>query len=208
MRNLLLSGLLIVSASMAQASTYKLDAAHSIVGFSVKHLVVSKVKGRFNKFDGTFNFDEKTNEASKIEIKVDAASVDTNDKKRDEHLMSPDFFDVKNNPELKFVSDKVTVKKDKPVKLTGQLTMRGVTKPVTLELTYGGAVTDPWGNEKVGFTINGKINRKEWGINWNKTLDKGGLTVSDEVMIEIEGEAMKDKAPAAAAPAEAPPAKK
>jgi polyisoprenoid-binding protein YceI len=192
MRNFVLSGLLILSSALAGATTYKMDPVHSVVGFSVKHLVVSKVKGRFNKFEGSFNFDEKNMEASKIEIKIDPASVDTNDKKRDEHLMSPDFFDVKKNPEMKFVADKVVVKKDQAVKLAGQLTMRGVTKPVTLDLTYGGSVTDPMGNEKVGFTISGTINRKDWGVNWNKTLDKGGLTVSDDVMIEIDGEAIKE----------------
>ncbi len=198
MKKLILPGLLSLAfASSTFAATYKMDPVHSVVGFSVKHLVVSKVKGRFNKFEGSFNFDEKTNEASKIEIKIDPASIDTNEKKRDEHLMSPDFFDVKKNPEMKFTADKVTVKKDEAVKVSGQLTMRGVTKPATLDLTYGGSVTDPMGNEKVGFGLTGKINRKDWGINWNKTLDKGGLTVSDEVMIEIEGEAVKDKAPAA-----------
>lgn len=192
-KKLIFSSFLFLAVA-AQAAQYKLDPAHTIVGFSVKHLVVSKVKGRFNKFDGGFVFDEKKNEVSKIDVKVDPTSVDTNDKKRDEHLMSPDFFDVKKNPEMHFKSDKaVTVKADQPVKVTGELTMRGVTKPVTLDLTYGGTVTDPWGNEKVGFTLAGKINRKDWGINWNKTLDKGGVTVSDDVMIEIEGEAQKQK---------------
>jgi polyisoprenoid-binding protein YceI len=196
MTKFILSGLLILATFAAQAATYKLDPVHSVMGFSVKHLVVSKVKGRFNKAEGGFNFDEKTMEASKIDIKLEAASIDTNDKKRDEHLMSPDFFDVKKFPDLHFTADKVTVKKDEAVKVPGQLTMRGVTKPVTLDLTYGGSIIDPMGNEKIGFSLTGKINRKDWGINWNKTLDKGGLTVSDEVMIEIEGEAIKDKAPA------------
>ncbi len=181
-------------AFASQAAPYKLDASHSIVGFSVKHLVVSKVKGRFNKFEGSFQFDEKKNEVSKIEVKIDPASVDTNDKKRDEHLASPDFFDVKKHNEMKFKINKpVIVKLNEAVKVSGDLTMRGVTKPVTLDLTYTGSATDPWGNEKVGFALAGQINRKDWGVNWNKTLDKGGLTVSDEVMIEIEGEAGKAK---------------
>jgi polyisoprenoid-binding protein YceI len=188
----ILAGLLLFAFS-AQAASYKLDPTHTIVGFSVKHLVVSKVKGRFNKFDGSFDFDDKKNEVNKVEVKVDATSIDTNDKKRDEHLGSPDFFDTKKFPEISFKADKIAVKKDQPTKVTGNLTMRGVTKPVSLELTYGGSVVDPWGNEKVGFTLNGKINRKDWGINWNKNLDKGGVVASEDVMIEIEGEAAKDK---------------
>jgi polyisoprenoid-binding protein YceI len=178
----------------ALAATYKLDPAHSVVGFSVKHLVVSNVRGNFNKFEGSFDFDEKKNEVSKIDVKIDPSSINTNDKKRDEHLNSPDFFDTKKNPEMRFKADKpVVVKKDQPTKITGDLTMRGITKPVTLDLTYGGSVVDAWGNEKVGFALKGKINRKDWGINWNKTLDKGGVTVSDDVNVEIEGEGTKNK---------------
>lgn len=193
----LLVAVLFVSA--ASAATYNVDESHSIVGFSIKHLVVSKVKGRFNKFSGSFDFDEKKNEVSKIDVKVDVTSVDTNDKKRDEHLSSPDFFDVKNHANMTFTADKVVVKKDKAVKVSGNLTIKGVTKPVTLDLTYGGSVVDPWGNQKVGFSLSGKINRKDWGLNWNKTLDKGGLAVGEEVNLEIEGEA------AVAKPAEAKP---
>jgi polyisoprenoid-binding protein YceI len=185
---------LLFLAFAAQASNYKLDPAHGTVGFSVKHLMVSKVRGHFNKFEGQFVFDEKKNEVNKVEVKVDPASIDTSDKKRDEHLNSPDFFDTKKFPEMKFKSDKpVVVKIDHPTPITGELTMHGVTKPVTLDLTYTGAVTDPWGNEKVGFSLAGKINRKDWGLNWNKALDKGGVTVSDDVAIEIEGEAQKQK---------------
>ncbi len=173
----------------AQAATYNVDESHSVVGFSVKHLVVSKAKGRFNKFSGSFDFDEKKNEVSKIDVKIDVTSVDTNEKKRDEHLSSADFFDVKNHPSMTFVADKVVVKKDKAVAVKGNLTIKGITKPVTLDLTYGGSIVDPWGNQKVGFSLSGKIHRKDWGLNWNKTLDKGGLAVGEDVTLEIEGEA-------------------
>ncbi|MEZ0393110.1 MAG: YceI family protein [Pseudobdellovibrionaceae bacterium] len=190
-----ISALTFLIATTAFAAVYKIDPAHTNVGFSVKHLVVSTVRGNFNKFEGSFDFDEKKNEVSKIDVKVDPASINTNNKKRDEHLVSPDFFDAKKNPELRFKSDKsVIVKQDQTVKITGDLTMRGVTKPVTMDLTYGGMVTDAMGTEKVGFSLRGKINRKDWGINWNKALDKGGVTVSDEVMIEIDGEGNKEKA--------------
>jgi polyisoprenoid-binding protein YceI len=180
-------------SNLALAATYKLDPAHSDVGFSVKHMVISNVKGRFNKVEGSFDFDEKTSEVSKIDVKVDAASINTNDAKRDEHLMSPDFFDVKKFPDIRFTADKVKVKKDSSVKVNGQLTIKGVTKPVTMDLTYGGSVIDPNGNEKVGFSLSGKIDRKNWGITWNKNLDKGGVAVSNEVAIAIEGEANKAK---------------
>ncbi|MGZ5278343.1 MAG: YceI family protein [Pseudobdellovibrionaceae bacterium] len=185
--------------SQSQAAVYKMDPVHSIVGFSVKHLVVTKVKGRFDQFEGSFYFDEKSNEVSKIIVQIDTNSIDTNDTERDIHLKSPDFFDVKKFPDMKFTADKVIVKQDSPVQIKGHLTMKGVAKPVTLDLAYGGAVSDPMGNEKVGFSLTGRINRKDWGINWNKTLDKGGLTVSDEVRIEIEGQAKKEST--AAAPA-------
>lgn len=176
----------------AQAASYKLDPSHSTVGFSVRHLVVSKVKGHFGKFEGSFEFDEKKMEVSKVDVKIDAASIDTAEAKRDEHLNSPDFFDTKKFPEITFKADKASVKKDKPTKISGTLTMRGVSKPVTLDLTYGGSVVDPWGNEKVGFSMSGKIDRKDFGLTWNKSLDKGGVAVSDEVMLEIEGEAQKE----------------
>jgi len=180
-------------SAVVDAASYSLDTAHSVVGFSVKHMVVSKVKGRFNKFEGSFDFDEKKNEVSKINVKVEVGSIDTNNKKRDDHLSSPDFFDAKKFPTMTFTANKVVVKKDQTVKVSGDLTLRGVTKPVTLDLTYGGSVVDPSGNEKVGFSLAGKINRKDWGVSWNKTLDKGGLAVSEDVMIEVEGEANKAK---------------
>jgi polyisoprenoid-binding protein YceI len=189
---MLLASLLFLAFS-AHSATYKMDPAHSSVGFSVKHMVVSKTKGHFSKFEGAFNFDEKKNEVSKVDVKIDPASVDTADRKRDDHLNSPDFFDVKKYPEMKFKSDKpVVVKSGQTVPVTGDLAMHGVTKPVTLDLTYGGTVTDPMGKVRVGFTLAGKINRKDWGLAWNKNLDKGGVAVGDEVNIEIEGEAIKD----------------
>lgn len=189
----LILAMVVMMSGSAFAATYKIDGAHSVVGFSVKHLVVSKVKGRFNKFEGSFDFDDKKNEVTKVDVKIDAASIDTNDKKRDEHLSSPDFFDVKKHGQILFKADKATVQKDKTTKVEGFLTIKGVTKPVTLDLTYGGSIVDPSGNTKVGFSLTGKIDRKEFGVSWNKTLDKGGVAVSDEVMLEIEGEAQKAK---------------
>ena len=196
MRTIILS-LMLLLALPSFAASYKLDPAHSQVGFAIKHLVISTVRGNFNKFEGTFDFDEKSGVVSKVDVKIDSTSINTNDKKRDEHLNSPDFFDTKKHPEIRFKSDKgAAVKKDQTVKISGDLTMRGVTKPVTMDLTYLGTMTDAWGNEKVGFSLRGKVNRKDFGINWNKALDRGGMTLADDVVIEIEGQATKEKAAA------------
>lgn len=176
----------------ALATPYSLDAAHAEVGFKVKHLMISDVKGRFNKFEGAFEFDEKKSEIKNIDVKITMASVDTNDKKRDEHLAGDDFFSAAKFPMMTFKSDKaIAVKTGKSVKVAGTLTIRDVTKPVTLDVEYRGAMTDPWGNEKIGFSATTKINRKDFGVKWNKDLDKGGVAVGDEVTIMIDGEAGK-----------------
>lgn len=192
MKKLVLFLALAVSSS-ALAANYQLDPSHGEVGFIAKHLMVSKVRGRFTKFEGSFAFDEKKNEVSNVEIKVDPSSIDTANAKRNDHLKSPDFFDVTKFKDLTFKADKVVVKKDAAVKVNGNLTMHGVTKPVTLELTYNGSTIDPWGNQRVGYSLSGKLNRKDWGLNWNQNLDKGGVAVSDEIALEIEGEAIAKK---------------
>lgn len=193
MKKLILGTLVLAASSLAFAANFTLDPAHSEVGFSVRHLMISNVKGKFNKYDGKFVFDEKSGKLSNVEVNIDPKSIDTNDDKRDEHLRSPDFFDTAKHGKMTFKGDKVELKDGKPVKITGTLNMRGVSKPVALDIDYRGVVTDPWGNEKVGFGLTGKLNRKDWGISWNKALDKGGVTVSDEVALNIEGEALKEK---------------
>lgn len=193
MKKIVLGLLITAAASMSFAANYTLDPAHSEVGFSVRHLMISNVKGKFNKYDGKFVFDEKTGKLSGVEVNIDPKSIDTNDDKRDEHLRSPDFFDTAKYSKITFKGDKVESKDGKPVKITGTLTMRGVTKPVTLDIDYRGTITDPWGNEKIGFGLTGKINRKDWGVSWNKALDKGGVTVGDDVAVNIEAEATKAK---------------
>jgi polyisoprenoid-binding protein YceI len=185
---------LLLGSSFSFAGPFKLDPAHSEVGFSVKHLVYANVKGRFNKFDGGFSYDDKTKTVSNIDVKVDTTSIDTNDKKRDDHLMSADFFDAKKNPTLTFKADKIAgVEPGKTFKVPGTLTMRGVSKPIALEVEFRGLTTDPWGNEKLIFGATSKIQRKDWGINWNKALDKGGMVVGEDVVINVEGEAGKAK---------------
>lgn len=184
-------GLLLFGFCKVEAASYKIDAAHSEVGFQVTHLMISKVKGRFGQFEGTFEFDEKKAELKAIDIKVEMASVNTDNKDRDEHLRKDDFFNASKYPTMTFKGDKVEFKDGKPVKVNGSLTLRGVTKPLALDIDYRGSAIDPWGNEKIGFSATGKINRKDFGVNWNKALDKGGVAVSEEVMITIEGEAQK-----------------
>jgi polyisoprenoid-binding protein YceI len=184
---------LMFAVVQAQAGTFEIDKAHSEVGFSVKHLVLFNAKGNFKTFSGTFDFDEAKGELKNVNVEIDVASVNTNEPDRDKHLVSPDFFDAAKHPKMTFKSTKVEFKDKKPVKVMGTLTMRGVTKPVTLEVDYKGSAMDPWGNTKLGFTAKAKINRKDWGVNWNKNLDKGGVAVSEEVEIVIDAQASAKK---------------
>lgn len=191
MKKILFGLALTVSSSMISAAPYEIDRSHSEVGFAVKHLVISTVKGSFKDFSGEIDFDSKNLEKSKFTAKIKAASVFTNDEKRDEHLRNEDFFFTQKYPEILFKSTKVEGNKPEGFKVHGDLTMRGVTKPVVLDVTYNGEVKDPWGNIKAGFTAVTKINRKDFGIVWNKALDSGGLTVGDDVTIQLEIEAKK-----------------
>jgi polyisoprenoid-binding protein YceI len=173
------------------AAPYEIDRSHSEVGFSVKHLVISTVKGSFKDFSGEIDFDPKNVDKAKFAAKIKAASVFTNDEKRDEHLRNEDFFFTQKHPDILFKSTKVEGSKPEGFKVHGDLTMRGVTKPVVLDVTYNGEAKDPWGNLKAGFTAVTKINRKDFGIVWNKALDAGGVTVGDEVTIQLEIQAKK-----------------
>ena len=178
---------LIVSTVLAAslfAGDYTLDMTHSGVGFSVKHLMVSNVKGKFKAFDGSFSFDEKTKAVTKLEGIVDVASIDTDIQKRDDHLRSADFFDAAKFPKMKFVMTKF-INGKKP-KIEGKLTIKDITKTIIFDADIGGAAVDPWGTKKAGFSFNGVINRKDFGLNWNKTLEAGGFVVGDEIKISID----------------------
>lgn len=172
-------------AAQAQAATYEVDPAHSAIGFSVRHLM-AKVPGSFKEFAGTFDFDEKSPDKSKAEFTVKAASIDTNNDKRDEHLRSPDFFDTAKHPEIKFVSKEVKKAGKNKFKLVGDLTMHGVTKPATFDVDYVGTMKDAWGNDKIGFAARTTVNRKDYGVLWNKSLDKGGAVLGDDVEITLD----------------------
>jgi len=176
--------------AFAEQVDWAIDGAHSHVGFTVPHMVVSEVEGEFKTFSGKALIDEKDLAKSSVEFNAEVASVDTDSADRDKHLKSPDFFDVAKFPKITFKSTKIT-KAGKGYKLTGDLTVHGVTKTVTLDATVSQAVTNPWGKEVRGVKIFGKIKRDDFGLTWNKNLDKGGVVVGNEVTIDIKLELNK-----------------
>jgi polyisoprenoid-binding protein YceI len=187
----------LLAAPAAFAATYQIDPAHSSANFSVKHMMVSNVNGHFKTVKGTVDFDEKNPEAAKVDVVIDAASIDTNDPKRDGHLKSADFFDVANHPQITFKSKKVTSNGAGKYAIVGDLTIRGQTKEVTLDAEgFDHAQATPWGTTRRGGTATTKINRKDFGVSWQKSLDKGGVMVGDEVKLtlEVEMEAKAAKA--------------
>lgn len=181
---------LLVSAQAFAADTYKIDVDHSLVGFKIRHLV-TKVQGKFSQFEGDIKLDPKSVKDLSGDVTIDASSINTDNKKRDDHLRSPDFFDVKKFPKLTFKSKKTTDLGGGKFKLDGDLTLHGVTKPVTLEGELTGTAKDPWGNTRAGLTASTKINRKDFGIVWNKALDTGGVMLGEEIEVSIELEAIK-----------------
>ena len=169
---------------------WNIDATHSHATFAVRHMVVSTVKGKFNVLRGTLNLDEANPASSWIEAEVDAASIDTGEANRDKHLRSPDFFDVEKYPKITFKSTKVEPVGDNEYKVTGDLTMHGVTRPVVFSVEHSGEVKDPYGFRRAGFSAKTKISRKEWGLTWYTLLETGGAVVGDEVKIELDVEAI------------------
>lgn len=194
-----LAGLLVLGASAsALASDWDIDAGHSRVGFAVKHMMVSTVHGVFGKYTGTVALDDADITKSKAHLEIDASSITTDNEKRDEHLKSPDFFDVAHFPKIVFDSTKVDRYGSDGLALTGNLTIKNVTKPVVLTVSsLSGEIKDPWGMTRRGATAQAKISRKEFGLNWNKALETGGVVVSDDVTLELEVELVKHAPPAA-----------
>jgi len=179
------------AAPRAGARTaWKLDPAHTLVEFSVKHLMITTVKGRITDVDGTIHTDERDPRNSSVEATLKGASMDTRSDQRDQHLRSGDFLDTEQFPEIRFRSTKIEGDKDR-FKLTGALTIRDVTREVTLDVEYGGRTRDPWGGERVGFSANGKIDRRDFGLIWNQALETGGVAVGHDIKINIEVEAVK-----------------
>ena len=190
-RSMVLLSILLIPV-LTEAATWQIDPAHSSVGFMIRHLTVSNVKGSFNKAQGAITIDDKDITSLRVEISIDASSVDTGHAQRDEHLRGPDFFDVTKYPTITFVSKKVSKTDLNKLKVEGELTIHGVTKAITVEVEGPTSeIKDPWGNFRRGATATSKINRRDFGIIWNKVLDTGGLVVGDEVNIYVEVELVR-----------------
>jgi polyisoprenoid-binding protein YceI len=175
--------------------TYSIDANHSNVEFAVRHMMISTVKGRFADVQGTIVIPD--NGQATVEVAIRTASIDTRVDQRDGHLKSADFFDVEKHPEIRFKSTRVERTSD-GYTLSGDLTIKDVTRPVTLAVTEEGAGVDPWGNQKAAFSATGKINRGDFGLNWNAALETGGVLVSDEVKLFVDAQLVKQAAAKAA----------
>ncbi len=177
------------TTNVSTKTKWSMDQAHSEISFKVRHLMIAHVKGGFRKFDASIYTSGKDFTTAEIDLWIDVASINTGDEKRDEHLVSKDFFDVEHHKQISFVSRSIEKKDpDGNHDFWGEFTMMGVTKNIKLNILFGGIAIDPWGHEKAGFTISGKINRSDWGLTWNTTLETGGLMVSDEVDILCEVE--------------------
>jgi polyisoprenoid-binding protein YceI len=185
-----------LAALPLRADTFAIDPNHSEVSFQIRHLV-SQVRGRFNDFAGTVQLDPKNLPASAVEFHIKATSIDTGVANRDNHLRSADFFDVEKYPEITFKSDSIKPAGKDKYNVMGTLTMHGVSKKVTLPGTYAGQLKDPWGNTRAGFQIETTLDRKDYGIVWNKALDAGGAMLGDDVTIAINLETVKKDAAAA-----------
>ncbi|SHF84402.1 YceI family protein [Streptoalloteichus hindustanus] len=172
--------------------TYTIDPSHSQIGFVARHAMVTKVRGAFNDFAGTAVFDAANPEATAVTVTIQAASIDTRNAQRDEHLRGNDFFDMSTYPEITFVSTALRVTGDDTFDLVGDLTVKGVTREVTVPFTYQGAATDPFGNQRLGFEGSVVINRKDYGVTWNAALETGGVLVSDKITLEFEISAIRN----------------
>jgi len=170
-------------------STWNIDVAHTNLGFTVKHMMVSKVRGNFNEFEGAIEGNPEDLVSSKVSFKVDMNSINTNNEDRDNHLRSEDFFEVEKYPTMDFESTKIVKTDDDEYDVTGNLTIKGITKEVTFNAEYEGKATDPWGQEVVGFAVEGNIDRKEFGLTWNQALETGGFLVGEKIKIAIDLEA-------------------
>jgi len=183
----------VLAAGSAQAAVYSIDPVHSSVSFKVKHMVISHVTGNFTKFSGTFNYDASAPGKSSVEATIDAASIDTRMAKRDEDVRSPSFLDVVKYPQIVFKSTQVAQEGPDKLKVTGDLTLHGVTKSVILDVTMGGETKDPWGNTRAGFEATTSIKRQDFNLTYNKLLESGGLVVGEDVDITLEIEGVKAK---------------
>lgn len=194
MKSLKIAILLLAAASFSFAQTnWSIDKSHSKIGFSVTHLVITEVEGQFKNFEAKITTASENFDNASIEFTADVNSIDTYNEKRDNHLMSDDFFNAEKFPKLIFKSKSLKKIDDKNYKLVGDLTIRDITKEVTLDAKYSGTITDPWGNTKAGFKIDGDINRFDYGLKWDAAIETGGLVVSKDVKLIINLELNKQK---------------
>ena len=170
---------------------WNIDPTHSEIGFKVKHMMFTNVSGKFEQYDGSFLTDGDNFENAEIAFSANVESINTGSADRDTHLRSADFFDAANHPKLTFKSSSVVKKSENDYEISGDLTLHGVTKFVRLDAEFGGLMTDPWGNSKAAWSLSGKINRKDFGLNWNAALETGGVLVSEEVRLNIEVQLIK-----------------
>lgn len=173
------------------AGTYAIDPAHSRIGFVARHAMVAKVRGSFNDFEGSGTFDPADPTQSTIQLTIQVASIDTRNDDRDNHLRTGDFFDAEQFPEISFVSTAVRQTGDDEFEVTGDLTMRGITLPVTIDFDFEGAATDAFGNQRIGLDGEATINRKDWGLTWNAPLEAGGVMLGEKVKLEFEVSAIR-----------------
>jgi polyisoprenoid-binding protein YceI len=179
-------------------ASYNVDTTHSEITFTVRHMMFAKVRGHFTAWKAALTYDAANPAASKVEVDIDAASIDTREAQRDGHLRSADFFDAEKFPKITFKATRVEAGGSKGhYKLTGDLTIRDVTKPIALEVEQTGSGKDPWGNDRLGFSLKGSLSRSEWGLEWNQALEAGGVLVSDKVDLDLEVQVVQAKAQAA-----------
>jgi polyisoprenoid-binding protein YceI len=174
--------------------SYTLDPAHSRIGFVARHAMVTKVRGSFNDVAGSGYFDAEDPSRSRLEVTIQADSIDTRNADRDAHLRGNDFFDMENYPQIRFASTSVEAVDATNYRVTGDLTIKGITQPVTIDFEYTGSATDPFGNDRIGLEGSVVVNRKDWGVNWNAALEAGGVLVSEKVTLEFEVSAVRQAA--------------
>ncbi len=182
------------TAPTTPTGTYAIDPSHSRIGFVARHAMVTKVRGSFNEFEGSGHFDAENPANSHLALIIQANSIDTRNEDRDGHLKSNDFFDMETYPEIKFASTAVEKVDDDNYRVTGDLTIKDVTKPVTVDFEYTGTAVDPYQNQRIGFDGSTTVNRKDWGVNWNTALDTGGVLVSEKVTLEFGYSAIRTEA--------------
>ena len=184
-----------VTTEVSTKTKWVIDPVHSEIGFKVKHLMISNVKGKFKEFESSIYTSGEDFMSAELDFWLNPASDDTGDEKRDAHLKGPDFFDVENFKEINFIANTfMNVDNDGSFEMYGDLTIKGITKRIILNVVFGGTMKDPWGNQKAAFSITGKVNRKDWGLTWNASLEAGGILVSDEVLIICDVQLVKQAA--------------